>query len=595
MGSAATRERIPGHLRQYVVDQDYSAYDEIDQQVWRFVLLQTYHMLKESAHPIYTEGLKQTGIRIDRIPSIQEMDECLGRYGWGAVCVDGFIPPRAFQEFQALNIMTIATEIRTHEHTAYTPAPDIIHESAGHSPIVPDEDYRRFLRRFGELGGKAFSSPEDRRVYEAIRNLSIVKEEPSTPKDVVDAAVKEFEDAVNSVSYTSEASYMSRLHWWTVEYGLVGTPKDFKIYGAGILSSVGETYFLQFDDVKKIPLTADCINVNYDITEKQPQLFVVESFPKLNEVLDEVVEKFAFRIGGEYALKEAHRSGEVCTVEFNSGIQISGKLAELVGEDPTAYLCFQGPCALAYHDKHLPGHERDHHPEGYGTPLGPLEDGTALSELREADLAKYGYRQSGDEVALAYKSGVRVKGKLEKIVCNDDGRLMLLTFKDCRVTRGDRALFEPSWGVFDMAVGESVPTAYAGVADKSYWPSTPFSGKKVPKPKQRDSKDQKLLGMFKEVISFFDKGDDAGMLASFERIHDVLEKEYPNHWLLRWYMLEQLTLRDRGVTLASRLKERLEDIEADDYEELPIGMGLRYLGLSDREGRWRKPNARKKA
>ena len=56
----------------------------------------------KTAHPAYANGLRETGISVERIPRIDEMDERLGEYGWGAVAVDGFIPPRAFQEFQAL-------------------------------------------------------------------------------------------------------------------------------------------------------------------------------------------------------------------------------------------------------------------------------------------------------------------------------------------------------------------------------------------------------------------------------------------------------------------------------------------------------------
>ena len=143
MTRQSTLDRVPKHLRQFVVHQDYDAYDEVDQAVWRFVLLQTYHLLKKSAHEIYTSGLEKTGIQIGRIPRIEEMDECLSEYGWGAVCVDGFIPPRAFQEFQALRILTIATEMRTADHLAYTPAPDIIHESAGHAPMWESRNAHR--------------------------------------------------------------------------------------------------------------------------------------------------------------------------------------------------------------------------------------------------------------------------------------------------------------------------------------------------------------------------------------------------------------------------------------------------------------------
>jgi phenylalanine-4-hydroxylase len=74
----STRERIPAHLRALVVEQDYGAYDEIDQAVWRFILLQTYARLSETAHPAYAKGLRETGISVERIPRVEEMDERLG-------------------------------------------------------------------------------------------------------------------------------------------------------------------------------------------------------------------------------------------------------------------------------------------------------------------------------------------------------------------------------------------------------------------------------------------------------------------------------------------------------------------------------------
>src|SRR6185295_12416699 len=96
---------IPGHLRRFVVRQDYEKYTEEDQAVWRFVVLQTHARLLQTAHEAYSHGFSAAGISVERIPRIDEMNEKLGRFGWGAVCVDGFIPPRAFQAFQARSIL----------------------------------------------------------------------------------------------------------------------------------------------------------------------------------------------------------------------------------------------------------------------------------------------------------------------------------------------------------------------------------------------------------------------------------------------------------------------------------------------------------
>ncbi|MDP6909737.1 MAG: phenylalanine 4-monooxygenase, partial [Flavobacteriales bacterium] len=135
---------LPEHLRHYVVDQNYDRYTTIDHALWRYVMRLNYNFLNRTAHPSYMNGLKQTGIDIERIPDIREMNEVLGKIGWGAVCVDGFIPPSAFMEFQAHNVLVIAADIRQLKHIEYTPAPDIIHEAAGHAPIIADPEYAEY-------------------------------------------------------------------------------------------------------------------------------------------------------------------------------------------------------------------------------------------------------------------------------------------------------------------------------------------------------------------------------------------------------------------------------------------------------------------
>ena len=79
------------------------------------------------AHESYLEGLKKTGISANSIPSMYGMNRILQDIGWAAVAVDGFIPPQAFMEFQAYNVLVIASDIRQVNHIEYTPAPDIIH------------------------------------------------------------------------------------------------------------------------------------------------------------------------------------------------------------------------------------------------------------------------------------------------------------------------------------------------------------------------------------------------------------------------------------------------------------------------------------
>ncbi len=324
---------LPTHLRRFVVTQDYAAYTPRDHAVWRHVLRRLTSHLADRAHPRYLAGLAATGIEVERIPSLDEMNVKLSRVGWSAVAVRGFIPPAVFTELQSRRVLAIAADIRSHEHIEYTPAPDIVHESAGHAPFVADATYAEYLQRCGEVGFRAIASAEDEAVFEAIRNLSIVKEDPSASREEVALAERRLEAAAASVRYPSEATRASRLYWWTAEYGLVGGLEDPKLYGAGLLSSIGEAVHCLTPSVRKLPLTAACADVAYDITRMQPQLFVARDFDQLFEVLDEFVATLSWRRGGDAGLDEAIRARTVNHLVLSGGRELSGKVVERVAAD----------------------------------------------------------------------------------------------------------------------------------------------------------------------------------------------------------------------------------------------------------------------
>ena len=181
MESNEVLDRLPRHLLNMVINQPYNLYTAQDHAVWRYVMRQNVRHLPAVAHPSYLDGLKRTGISIDRIPQMYGMNRILKEIGWAAVAVDGFIPPAAFMEFQAYNVLVIAADIRPVDQVLYTPAPDIIHEAAGHAPIIADAEYAAYLSDFGRVGSRAFSSVYDQQLYEAIRHLSILKADPYTP------------------------------------------------------------------------------------------------------------------------------------------------------------------------------------------------------------------------------------------------------------------------------------------------------------------------------------------------------------------------------------------------------------------------------
>ncbi|HTL97520.1 MAG TPA: aromatic amino acid hydroxylase [Holophagaceae bacterium] len=321
--------KLPGHLRRFVVAQDYGAYTPRDQAVWRHILRRLTGHLRDKAHPVYLEGLAATGIGLERIPSLDEMNEKLGAIGWCAVAVRGFLPPAVFTELQTMKVLAIAEDIRDHSHIAYTPAPDIVHESAGHAPILASARYAEFVRRCGQVGFKAIASLEDQEVFEAIRNLSVVKEDPTASPEQVRAAEARLHAAGAAKRFTSENTKASRLYWWTAEYGLIGGLAAPKIYGAGLLSSIGEAEHCLTDAVKKLPLSLACVDTEYDITTMQPQLFVARDFDHLFEVLDQFEATLAWKRGGDFGLEQALQARTVNHLVLSDGTEVTGVVTQL--------------------------------------------------------------------------------------------------------------------------------------------------------------------------------------------------------------------------------------------------------------------------
>jgi phenylalanine-4-hydroxylase len=350
-------QQLPSHLRRYLVTQDYEAYTPRDQAVWRHILRRLTSHLEGRAHPAYLQGLAATGIDTERIPSLEGMNRSLASLGWRAGAVRGFIPPAVFTELQSLGFLAIAADIRSHEHVEYTPAPDIVHESAGHAPILADPTYSRYLRRCGVAGFKAIASREDQGVFQAIRQLSVVKEDPASSSGDLARAQEELAAAQEARTYVSENTRASRLYWWTAEYGLVGSPEDPRIYGAGLLSSVGESERCLGPQVERVPLSLACVDRDYDITAMQPLLYVARDFRHLFQVLDEFEATLAWRRGGDYGLEEALRARTVNHLVLADGTEVTGRVARLFrsagGGEPqrTRLALLEGPCLVSRQGK----------------------------------------------------------------------------------------------------------------------------------------------------------------------------------------------------------------------------------------------------
>ena len=558
---------IPKHLKKYIVKQDYNNYNEINQSTWKFIMKISIDFFKKHGHSIYVDGLKKTGISLDTIPKISDINNKLSQFGWSAVPVRGFIPPNIFMEFQSLKILPIATNMRTHKHLTYTPAPDILHEAAGHAPIIANKDYSRYLTEYGQVASKAIMSSEDMDLYYAIRALSDIKEKANVSKKEITLLNKKLTKAYKNISYTSESSLLSRMNWWTVEYGLVGDIDDYKIYGAGLLSSVEESENCLIDDVKKLPFSIDCINYKYDITEQQPQLFIARNFRQLSKVLKQLSNKMSFKIGGVYGLEQAIKAKTLCSIEIDHKIQISGIVEKYITKNKKPiFIKTCGKTQLCYNNKELKNHGVEHHQHGYSSPIGKLKEvNKPVNKLSNNDLVKLNIKKN-KFINLEYDSGIILSGKVKKITTKNS-TIIIIKFNNCTVKYKNEYLFMPEWGDFDLICGELINSVYGGVADKINYDKKIKVKSKIDNSNCTDiSTYNKKLNKLHSQIKILEKKYST---INSRKLFKKIISTYPEEWLVLYELLA-LTTSNIDMKLSGEIKNILNKFIDDKHSDSKV-------------------------
>ena len=532
-------EEIPEHLIPYTTAQNADAYSFIDHAVWRFIMKIASDFFSGTAHTKYLQGLKETGISVERIPLVKEMDENLKAIGWRAAGVSGFIPPAVFLEFMALGIMPIATEIRKLENISYTPTPDIVHEAAGHAPIVADPDYNEYVRAYGEVAVKAIYSRKDLELYDAIKALSDVKERPSSRPDEIEAAERVFAKAAASVDYVSESTQLSRMAWWTIEYGLVGDPNDFKLYGAGLLSSLGESYHCLDPKVIKIPLTEDCVNMGFDITRPQPQLFVATSFEEARKVLERYASTMGYRLGGIVGLAKARTADTTTTIELDNGLQISGTVKHfgLQGDDQITFVDLEAPLQICENNTELKGLEMESLPKKIRLVLGAGEGNKSRWQME-------------------------IPGKLSKAFDLSSGKL------DWYTNNGSVILATKS---------TKIASVFGGPADRSVFIKATWDGTyaSVPHISTLTAEQIPLNKLYEQVRLVREQKRPFTDLIS---VMDELDKNFPGDWLLRFEIFELAQQLGIKNAVTEKLHAQLLNLQKkNEAQQEIIERGLKFL------------------
>lgn len=222
--------------------QNYSQYTVDDQDVWRTLYERQMQLLPGRASQAYMDGIMASGFPDVRIPDFDRMlnPRLLPITGWRVVAVPGLIPNRDFFELMADRQFPATTWLRSRDQLEYLPEPDMFHDTFGHVPVLTNQMFCDFLRELSRL-------------------------------------------ALGHVDHPEAIEMISRLYWYTVEFGLIQEPEGLRIYGGGILSSPGETvYSLESNVPVRVPYDVETLlQTPYVIDRFQERYFVIDSYDQL--------------------------------------------------------------------------------------------------------------------------------------------------------------------------------------------------------------------------------------------------------------------------------------------------------------------------
>jgi phenylalanine-4-hydroxylase len=233
---------------------DYTAEE---QRIWREVTptLDTLHV--KHASRIYLQAKRELKISEHEIPQLRDLSEPLQRVsGMRLVPAEGPIPYRTFYSYIADRGFPCTQFIRHGSKPGFTPEPDMIHDCLGHVPPLLNPDYAALLTLIGR------------------------------------AAVQ--------VATGDQVLALKRLSWFSIEFGLIQEAGETKVFGAGILSSIGEIPNSLFSkDVERRPfVTHEVIETDYDSSRMQDLLFVMPSLPFLRDEVEQLVARFGVPLFG---------------------------------------------------------------------------------------------------------------------------------------------------------------------------------------------------------------------------------------------------------------------------------------------------------
>jgi len=236
--------------------QAYDLYTSEHHQVWELMYKEQIEILTTRATKTYLQGIETVQFEEDRIPRFSVINEALKtRTGWQVYPVPGLIDNKPFFELLAQKQFPATTWMRSLSQLKYIEEPDMFHDVFGHVPLLSEPYFASFLNGLSQIALEFIESP-------------------------------------------TAIELMARIYWYTIEFGLIKEEEQLKIYGAGILSSPGESIYslgttpkhfaFDLDKIMETPYVKDCFQPQYFIAESYQQLY--NSLPQLKERILQAVE-----------------------------------------------------------------------------------------------------------------------------------------------------------------------------------------------------------------------------------------------------------------------------------------------------------------
>jgi phenylalanine-4-hydroxylase len=192
-------------------------------------------------------------------------------------------------------------------------------------------------------------------------------------------------------------------------------------------------------------------------------------------------------------------------------------------------------------------------------PLGKLKNSaksTALLSL--SDLENLGFKGK-QKSRLEFASGIVVEGTIRDVLIKN-GKTLMIAFTDCTVTNGAEILFKPEWGTFDLACGEKVVSVFGGAADRAAYDETRKNLPQKPRPQKRNvsRENEKLIPLYAKVRELRETGQVE--MKTVETVIGLLDRDFPNDWLLRLELIELLESKNLAPGLTASLRANLDRI-----------------------------------